>query len=60
VHDLSRCGYTDDGHAPSSQAAPGRLPGKPAACRSRPHIYSFLLVRVPRPAPRVYWPLVLV
>jgi hypothetical protein len=25
----------------------------------RPHIYSFLLVRVPRPVPRVYWPLVL-
>jgi hypothetical protein len=49
VHDLSRCGYTDDGHAPSSQGAPGRLPGRPAACRSRPHIYSFLLVRVPRP-----------
>jgi hypothetical protein len=59
VRDLSRCGYTDDGHAPSSQAAPGRLPGRPAACRSRPHIYSFLLVRVPRPVPRVYWPLVL-
>jgi len=49
VHDLSRCGYTDDGHAPSSQGAPGRLPGRPAACRSRSHIYSFLLVRVPRP-----------
>ena len=59
MHDLSRCGYTDDGHAPSSQGAPGRLPGRPAACRSRPHIYSFLLVRVPRPVPRVYWPLVL-
>src|SRR5215467_5768039 len=25
----------------SSQAAPGRLPGRPAACRSRPHIYFF-------------------
>jgi hypothetical protein len=59
VHDLSRCGYTDDGHAPSSQAAPGRLPGRPTACQSRPHIYSFLLVRIPRPVPRVYWPLVL-
>ena len=59
MHDLSRCGYTDDGHAPSSQGAPGRLPGRPAACRPKPHIYSFLLVRVPRRVPRVYWPLVL-
>ena len=66
MHDLSRCGYTDTGAGTPTTATLLQVKRRLVGYRAdRRHAglgltsNPFLLVRIPRPVPRVYWPLVL-